>query len=496
MENTLPSQPPPPLRKKHSISQILDRDDLELPKYSRRRSSTVIHSPISSPVSVRRRVICIRVTCVTTLVAVWLFFIIPSLLIGYEKSKSKDIFNVSVNELLLESINLSDVKLRCPDQYVYSPISKTCSPACGKWSNCGYPCLYIWHLTYAGIALAGVILNAYALLSWVILRNTWQFHHHPILICIIINLLQSVAFSVSDIPGAFLFYCTAESKSWDVLNQDPGIHIQVQGTLIHLLALSNRLWFTFALFLILLKVIFPFKKFFEFRKNRVWAVFIELTIGFGIPLLTEIATYATGTRYKVSAEIFMPIANSSWINALFGYIPHALITSFTITLVILILYKTRLQSQRIREFGEGYQLQTIEKRLLIFSILYFLVGSVIVVSITVHSLLRPKLTAQFNDYLAAITIDSEVVESNTAFFNGTVRDLLTLDQQSTIQKASKPFLIYLRGFANRLMFIVVFAVLTVSCNLRKKTSAPQVPRKQSRKKSCDSIVIRNNKVAV
>ena len=489
MENTL--------RKKHSISQILDRDDLELPK-ERRRSSAGIHSPVSpitSTASIRKRVIAIRLVCLASLVIAWLFFILPSLLIGIKNAGAKNFVNISVNELLLESLNLSDVKIRCPEQYVYSPIVRTCSPACGRWSNCGYPCLYIWHSIYALLAVAGVILSGYAILSWVMLRNTWKFHHHPILMCIIINLFQSITFSVSDIPGAYLFYCSAEVKSWDVLNQDPGIHIQVQGTLIHLLALSNRLWFTFALFLILLKVLFPFNKF-DSGKNKILIVSIEIAIGFGAPLLTEIVTYASGTRYKVSDEIFMPVANSSWINALLGYIPHAAITLFTITLVILILYKTRLQSQLIKEFGEGYQLQTIEKRLLLFSVLYFMVGSVIVVSLTVHSSLGKQLTAQFNDYLAAITIDSDILELNSAFFNGTVRDLLTPDQQSNIQEASKPFLIFLRGFANRLMFIVVFAVINVGCTCKKKSPQAQAPRKQSGKKSGESVVIRNTKVDV
>ena len=362
-----------------------------------------------------------------------------------------------------------------------------CHPACGRWSNCGYACLYVKHAVIAISALVGLVVSTYAVFSWIKLRHTWKFQHYPILFCICVNLLLSISFCVSDIPGVFVFYCHTKTIALNDLNQDAGIHIQIQGTLLHYLGLSNRLWFLMALLHILLMVTFPMKNIFAERKARLITLVVENSLCFGLPVVFEVVPYAFGIRYYFFDEIDMPTLDNVIANSLVGFTPHVIITCLTMTLVICILYKTRIQALKMKEFGEGYQLQTIEKRLLVFSTLYFIISSIIVVSILVHTFIDTSINKAFDDYLAFITLNSTYTYTNISSTNETLSNLLNPFNSSLIQEPAKPLLVYIRGMGNRLMFIVVFVVITVPCCNKSKKEKVNSLRKQSISKSRETI---------
>ena len=417
-----------------------------------------------------------------------MFFFLPGILHAFPNLIPT--LNTTTNEELLQSINVTSIIVRCPDQYVYSEVSTKCQPACGRWSNCGYVCLYLKHALLAITALVGVIVSTYAVFSWIRFRHTWKFQHYPILFCICVNLLLSISFCVSDIPGVFVFYCHTKTIALNDLNQDAGIHIQIQGTLLHYLGLSNRLWFLMALLHILLMVTFPMKNIFAERKARLITLVVENSLCFGLPVVFEVVPYAFGIRYYFFDEIDMPTLDNVIANSLVGFTPHVIITCLTMTLVICILYKTRIQALKMKEFGEGYQLQTIEKRLLVFSTLYFIISSIIVVSILVHTFIDTSINKAFDDYLAFITLESPYIDLNTTSTNKTLRllkEFLSPSDQGLIEEVTAPFLFFLRGMGNRLMFIAVFVVVNVRCSCRRKQS-----RKESTERS-SGLTIRNSR---
>ena len=151
------------------------------------------------------------------------------------------------------------------------------------------------------------------------------------------------------------------------------------------------------------------------------------------------------------------------------------------------LVQTRIQALKMKEFGEGYQLQTIEKRLLVFSTLYFIISSIIVVSILVHTFIDTSINKAFDDYLAFITLNSTYTYTNISSTNETLSNLLNPFNSSLIQEPAKPLLVYIRGMGNRLMFIVVFVVITVPCCNKSKKEKVNSLRKQSISKSRETI---------
>ena len=481
MENSV--EKAPKFVRKCSISNIIDLPSDE--KQPRRRSS-VPAVPKKPFVLGKGSVALIILLCICSSVAIWVFFLLPGILHGIPHP----VLNKTVNEELLESVNLTSIIVNCPDQYVYSEVSTKCHPACGKWSNCGYVCLYLKHALLAVTALIGAIVSTYAVLSWIIFRRTWQFQHYPILLCICVNLLLSISFCISDIPGIFVFYCHTKTIALDDLNQDAGIHIQIQGTLLHYLGLSNRLWFLMALLHILLIVTFPMKNIFAERKARLITLAIENLVCFGLPVVFEVIPFAFGIRYRYFDEIDMPTLDNVIANAIVGFMPHVIITCLTMTLVICILYKTRIQALRMKEFGEGYQLQTIEKRLLVFSTLYFIISSIIVISILVHNFIDTGINKAFEDYLAFITLESPYIDLSSISTNETLsllKDFLSPSDQGLIEEVTAPFLFFIRGMGNRLMFIAVFVVVNVRCSCRRK----QLRRESTEKHS--GLIIRNSR---
>ena len=469
---------PPPFSKRCSIANIID--DVPSAQETVRKRSTV-RVPQTEPKALNRCwIYLIGLLCVICTVAIWIFFFIPASLHAINNKQSE--LNSTVNEELLESLNITSMLVTCPDQYSYSLVSNKCQPACGRWSICGYTCLYIKHAILALTAITGVIVSIYAIFSWIKLRDTWKFQHYPIIVCICVNLFLSLSFAISDIPGVYLFYCHAKLTSLEELNLNPGIHIQILGSLIHYLGLANRLWFLIALFHIVLVVCFPMKDIFAGKKTIITTLIIENVVCFGLPFIAEIVPYALGIRYRYFNEIEMPTLNSITANAVVGFTPHVIITALTMTLVICILYKTRIQALRMREFGEGYQLQAIEKRLLVFTVLYFIISSIIVISLIIHSFIDRQNEKAFDDFLALITLESTYEDLNNPGTNETLKSLLSPENQGLITDVTMPLLLYIRGMGNRLMFVAVFVVINVRCGCKSKPK-----RKRSISKSNDMV---------
>ena len=468
---------PPPFSKRCSIANIID--DVPSKQNTIHKSSTV-REPQTKPQQLNRGwVFLIAVLCVVCVLAIWVFFFIPASLHAMKSSE----LNNTVNEDLLESLNLTSIHVTCPDQYSYSLLSNKCQPACGRWSICGYACLYIKQGILALTAITGVIVSIYAIFSWIKLRDTWRFQHYPIIVCICVNLFLSLSFAISDIPGVYLFYCHAKLTSLEELNQNPGIHIQIFGTLIHYFGLSNRLWFLVALFHIIVVVFYPMKDIFTGRITVLITLIIENAICFGLPVIAEIVPYALGIRYRYFDKIEMPTLDNSIANAVVGFTPHVIITSLTMTFVILILYKTRIQALKMKQFGEGYELQAIEKRLLVFTVLYFIISSIIVIALIVHYFIDQQVEKIFDDYLALITLESPYKYINDPGTNESLKSLLSIENQSLITEVTMPLLLYIRGMGNRLMFVSVFVVINVRCGCKKKKSL----RKQSISKSKEMV---------
>ncbi|KAI6653824.1 hypothetical protein LOD99_3327 [Oopsacas minuta] len=479
------NEKPPQYARKCSISNVVEAP-AEILQSKRASIPTLQTKPILLKQS---SIIVITLLCILSIIAIWVFFFIPGILQGIPNINPE--LNKTINEDLLDSINLSSITVNCPDQYVYSKVSNKCQPACGRWSNCGYVCLYLKQAVLAVSAIIGVVVSTYAIFSWIRLRRTWKFQHYPILFCICVNLLLSISFGISDIPGNFVFYCHTKYISLDELNQNAGIHIQIQGSFLHYLGLSNRLWFLMALLHILLVICFPMKNIFAEKRARLITLIVENSLCFGLPVILEMIPYALGIRYYFFDEIDMPTLDNTIANAVIGYTPHVIITLLTMTLVICILYKTRMQAIKMKEFGDGYELQTIEKRLLIFATIYFIISAIIVVSIIVHYFIDTQINKAFEDYLSFITLNSTYIDTNNPLTTNEtgkiLKNLLATDYQGLIEEVTPPFLFFIRGMGNRLMFVSVFVVIHVPCNCKKKTNSKEKITRHS------GLTIRNPK---
>ena len=404
----------------------------------------------------RSNIILWKLFISVSIILIWSVVLVPVTLSGFRKAFAVP-YNITINEKLLLKLNLTNETVICPANYIYSPIVKTCQPICGHWSYCGEICYFIERVTYAVLAIVGITASLVALLSWIRLLSTWKFQHHPILIGIIVNLFQSIGIGVNDIPGVYYFACGGGDIDNDSLKIHPSIQTQILGAIVHSLVLSNRFWFLFALTYILLKVSFPLRDFFNTKRKKIILITIELCICFGIPLITEVITFGSGARYILSPKVSLLISNNPLFTAAFGYIPHALITSFTMSIIMLIIYNIRTKIT-----GSDTSIQGIEKRLLLFSGLYFVLTVIIAISVSVHIVIDNRFKHLEDDYRATITLKSILHTPHNPLTNSTVSNLLTTEDRLMMTEATAPVLIYLSGVSQRLMFIVVFAVTNIN----------------------------------
>ena len=404
----------------------------------------------------KNRIILWKLFISVSMILIWSVVLVPLVLSGLRKVLAIP-YNITINEELLIKLNLTNETVICPGNYIFSPVVKSCQPICGHWSSCGELCYLIERAVFAIFAIVGIAASLVALISWIRLSSTWKFQHHPILIGILVNLFQSIATGLYDIPGVYYFVCGGRDIDHDSLEKKANIHMQILGAIIHSLALSNRFWFVIALTYILLKVSFPLRDFFNTKRKRITLIIIELCICFGIPLITEVISFASGARYRLSPKASVLASDNPLFTAAFGYIPHALITSFTMSIIMLIIYNIRSKL-----IGNNTSIQGIEKRLLYFSALYFVLAVIIAVSVSIHIVIDSHLEAQVDKYRATITLNSFLRTPDNPFTNNTVSDLLSREDKLRITEATRPILIYLSGGTQRLMFMVVFAVTNIN----------------------------------
>ena len=142
MENSI--EKVPKFVRKCSISNIVDLPEEEI--QPKRRSS--VPAVPKKPFLLRKcDIALITLLCIASIVAIWVFFFLPGILHAFPNLIPT--LNTTTNEELLQSINVTSIIVRCPDQYVYSEVSTKCQPACGRWSNCGYVCLNLIQLNTA-----------------------------------------------------------------------------------------------------------------------------------------------------------------------------------------------------------------------------------------------------------------------------------------------------------------------------------------------------------
>ena len=471
---------PPKGRRTLSIASILEKNKTDVESVSTSGGSKtgwaysnkvkkVSQSEVSIPkktveekhrrVSVKCELVLWRLFTIFGMLLIWSVVLIPVILSGSQKLFEVE-RNKTINEQLLSTINLTgDMRITCPEHYIFSPVTKTCQPVCGKWNSAGDVCYYIERVTFALIAAVGIITGIVALITWLCTFSTWQFQHHPIFMAIIVNLLQSVAIGIIDIPGLYYFTCGGIDIDNMSVENNPTIRTQILGAIIHSLALSNRFWFFVALIYILLRICFPLRDFFNTNRKKIILIVIEITTCVLLPLLTEVITFSTGARYINSSKIALLVTDNRLLAGAFGFIPHALITSLTMTIILLIIYKIRTQV-----LANNTKILPIEKRLLFFSAIYFVLTIIVALSVSIHIVIDSNLEYQRDHYRATITLNSIIQPMNGSFAstNMTVSNLLPSEDRVQITSASAPLLIYLSGASNRMMFIVVFAVTYIN----------------------------------
>ena len=414
------------------------------------------------PINKSKRLIFWRLFLVTGIALSWVVVSV-SLVIGSMQFFYKGTYNETINEKLLAKINITNETIICPDTYIFSKMVNTCQPVCGKWRSCGIVCFYLERVAYAILTIIGIIVGIFSIFTWIRLIFTWKFQHHPIFIGIVVNFFLSLSFSISDIPGIYYTQCGGVDIDYPTICNNPNLEIQIQGTLTHCLALSNRMWFIVALLHILYTIWHPLKEASPTKWRKMGIIFIEFGICFGIPLAMEVISFGIGARYTINHKTSAIVSNNEVLKAVFGYIPHAIISPVTITIVIITVYKTRTVVIKSGvSMKKAQNLLGIEKRLIAFSGIYFILTLIIATSISLILLTSDQVTAEMRDHAAMLTLRSTILEDGTHLHNMTVASLLSYSDQLRITETSAPVQIYLLGVNDRILFIMDFAVVNVN----------------------------------
>ena len=151
-----------------------------------------------------------------------------------------------------------------------------------------------------------------------------------------------------------------------------------------------------------------------------------------------------------------------------GSTTHANLTHHTHACIVIIVYKIQWQMQLVSENTGGQQkVQPLEKRLMFFSILYFLLNLVIIISFMTKSLRDNFVEEGTNNFLAFVTLQSTFQATNSVTTIGTNKTLSLLSpaDQLRVESADKPLAVYVHGIGIRMEFILVLSVLNVSCQV-------------------------------
>ena len=419
-----------------------------------------------------------RLVAVVCIIFSWFIVLVPIPLYV-----ARDIFpkpNISQNEMLLNKLNLSNLSVYCPDNYVFSPIEQKCATICGYHEYYPEVLTIIKRVSLSLIALFNLGISILAVIHIVKYYKSFKFQHHPIFVGVFVNLAQSFVIGVPDLIGANLFFCEGRYIDYATLNENPPVQVHIQGGLVSVLSLSNRLWFVMALVLIFPST-FAFSNVLVPIRNRVIIIIIELVICVVYPLVCGLASFIPFRGYRLSAGVQLPVSANSTVGTIFGSIPQVLISGVTITIVILLIYRIHSQIQASsKSTGRKIGLLPIEKRLIIFSSIYFLLIAIILVSLALTKSFRGLINNRYDEYSSYITLLSKYSLPNSTQLNTTL-SLLSHNDQLLFHKSDPFYLITINDLSIRGMFIFASSVFSFSC--------PKIKTCQKDKKRNDSTNI-------
>ena len=375
-------------------------------------------------------------------------------------------YNSSMNEILLDKLNLSNYALSCPQDYVYADRAQRCQLTCGNYKTLFPELNLIKRLFLSTLAVVNIGITLLAIARWIRIRKQTKFQHHPIIFGVFVNLFQALLIGVPDVIGGDITYCGGRQIDYESFNSIPSVQVHIIGGLFTFLALSNRLWFTMALVLILVSVAFPFGNIFNSAKKKTIIITTEVAICFLYPMVSALVPFVPFTGYELSQEIMIPFPANFIVNMVSSSVPHLLISPITMSLVIVIVYKIRSQMQLVNNNKmKPQKVHPLEKRLMFFSIIYFALNLIILLSFITKSIRQNSIEHDLDSYLALQTLQSPYSHSNDATatpLNQTL-SLLSPADQLLIEQTQKPIAVYLHGIVIRLHFILVLSVLNLSC---------------------------------
>ena len=413
--------------------------------------------------------ILIAVVCITVC---WFIVLLPIPLSVASNSFPKP--NISQNEMLLNTLNLSNLTVYCPDSYTFSPSEQKCTTICGYHDHYPEALTIIKRVLLSLIAVFNSGISILAVIHIVKYYKQYKFQHHPIFVGVFINLVQSFVIGIPDLLGANLFFCEGRRIDYATLNENPPVQLHIQGVLVTILSISNRLWFVMAIVLIFPST-FAFSNVLVPVRNRIIIVMIELVICVAYPLVCGLASFIPFRGYRLSEGVLLPVSANPTVRTVFGTIPQLVISGVTITVIILLLYRLHSQIQAGSIItGRKIGLLPIEKRLLVFSSIYYLLIAIITITLVFTYAFKELIDSRYNEYSSYITLLSNYSLPNSTQLNTTL-SLLSHNEQLLFQKSESFYLITITDLSIRGMFIFVSSVFNFSC---PKLKICQKDRKQ------------------
>ena len=424
-----------------------------------------------------------RIMVVLCIIPAWIISLAP--LGGPLYSEILPKPNISQNEILLEKLDLSNMTVLCPYPFIYSSDKQMCQLKCGTVYF--YYTYIIKKIIYIILTLINTGITSFAIYRSIKIRKELRFQHHPIIVGIFFNLVLSFLMGIPDLIGSDIFYCENREIDYDTLHENPPIQLNVMGALVTIFGNSTRLWFLMALVLILLSVSFPMRDLFGSVRNRIVILTIEIIICIFVPCILTMARFTPFTGYKLSEDVLLPTSANPIVSIVCGVVFHLTISSVTFTVILLIIYKIHSQMQLGAGMsGKPQSVHPIEKRLIFFSVVFFLMTLVISVSLITNFVRDNQLQHQINDYFAKITLQSPfyIPKFGSSMLNQTL-SLLMPEDQLLVQDSVKPFVFEIRGLTIRMMFIFVLSMLNFPCS-----------KMNCKKRREGNVQIRHNKKVV
>ena len=317
-----------------------------------------------------------RVIASLCILLIWTFALAP--IVHRIYSYSKPISNISQNDMLLDKLNLSNVTVLCPEGYTFSRMEQRCSTVCGYYDNYPLPLTICKRVLLIAIAVINTGITILAIYRLIRYRKEYKFQHHPIFIGVFVNLILSIVIGVPDIIGTKIFFCEGKEIDYATLNANPTIQVHIHGVLIQVLSLSNRLWFVMALVYIFFSKL-SMQDIFSYKRNKVIIILLEFILCFLFPVTCAVISYKAG--YVFAPRLMMPITGDKLVGIIFGMAPQLIITGLTLTLIVLILYKIHCRTCIACVSEKQKELIPIEKRIMFFSVLYFVLNILIVLAL-------------------------------------------------------------------------------------------------------------------